>query len=50
MLYSLGHYVENIGNTTLRFLEVFNTAVFQDVGLAQVSVGATSFCFRTLSC
>lgn len=20
-----GHYVENIGNTTLRFLEVFNT-------------------------
>ncbi|KAJ3490839.1 hypothetical protein NLI96_g1123 [Meripilus lineatus] len=30
-----GHYVENIGNTTLRFLEIFNTDVFQDVGLAQ---------------
>ncbi|KAL4248701.1 RmlC-like cupin domain superfamily protein [Abortiporus biennis] len=30
-----GHYVENIGNTTLKFLEIFNTAVFQDVSLAQ---------------
>ncbi|TCD65975.1 hypothetical protein EIP91_001967 [Steccherinum ochraceum] len=32
---NFGHYVENIGNTTLKFLEIFNTAVFQDVGLAQ---------------
>ncbi|EKM56995.1 uncharacterized protein PHACADRAFT_142076 [Phanerochaete carnosa HHB-10118-sp] len=30
-----GHYVENIGNTTLRFLEVFKTATFQDVSLSQ---------------
>ncbi|KAI0767004.1 oxalate decarboxylase [Fomes fomentarius] len=30
-----GHYVENTGNTTLRFLEIFNTDVFQDVSLAQ---------------
>ncbi|KAH8100799.1 oxalate decarboxylase [Cristinia sonorae] len=32
---SFGHYVENIGNTTLKFLEIFNTPVFQDVSLAQ---------------
>ncbi|EKM57209.1 uncharacterized protein PHACADRAFT_194773 [Phanerochaete carnosa HHB-10118-sp] len=30
-----GHYVENTGNTTLRFLEVFKTATFQDVSLTQ---------------
>ncbi|KAJ2995279.1 hypothetical protein NUW54_g7415 [Trametes sanguinea] len=30
-----GHYVENTGNTTLRFLEIFNSDVFQDVSLAQ---------------
>ncbi|KIK98029.1 hypothetical protein PAXRUDRAFT_135041 [Paxillus rubicundulus Ve08.2h10] len=30
-----GHYVENIGNTTLKFLEVFRTNVYQDVSLAQ---------------
>ncbi|CCM04958.1 uncharacterized protein FIBRA_07155 [Fibroporia radiculosa] len=30
-----GHYVENIGNDTLHFLEVFNTDVFQDVSLMQ---------------
>ncbi|KAI0032853.1 oxalate oxidase [Vararia minispora EC-137] len=30
-----GHYVENVGNTTLRYLEVFNTAVYQDVSLSQ---------------
>ncbi|KIJ06555.1 hypothetical protein PAXINDRAFT_103315 [Paxillus involutus ATCC 200175] len=32
---SYGHYVENIGNTTLKFLEVFVTDVYQDVSLAQ---------------
>ncbi|GJE86562.1 oxalate decarboxylase family bicupin [Phanerochaete sordida] len=32
---SHGHYVENTGNTTLRFLEVFKTATFQDVSLSQ---------------
>ncbi|KAI0753051.1 oxalate decarboxylase [Daedaleopsis nitida] len=32
---AFGHYVENTGNTTLRFLEIFNTDVFQDVSLAQ---------------
>ncbi|KAK7691334.1 hypothetical protein QCA50_004728 [Cerrena zonata] len=32
---TFGHYVENIGNTTLRFLEIFNTDQFQDVSLAQ---------------
>ncbi|KAL4245977.1 RmlC-like cupin domain superfamily protein [Abortiporus biennis] len=30
-----GHYIENIGNTTLTLLEIFNTPVFQDVGLSQ---------------
>ena len=32
---SLGHYVENTGNTTLRFLEIFNSDRFEDVSLAQ---------------
>ncbi|KAF9223268.1 oxalate decarboxylase [Gyrodon lividus] len=32
---SYGHYVENIGTTTLKFLEVFSTNVYQDVSLAQ---------------
>ncbi|EMD37238.1 oxalate oxidase [Gelatoporia subvermispora B] len=30
-----GHYVENSGNTTLRFLEIFNSPLFEDVSLAQ---------------
>jgi len=30
-----GHYVENIGNTTLRYLEIFKTAVYQDISLNQ---------------
>ncbi|CCM04960.1 uncharacterized protein FIBRA_07157 [Fibroporia radiculosa] len=30
-----GHYVENIGNDTLHFLEIFNTDIFQDVSLQQ---------------
>ncbi|KAG6372246.1 putative oxalate decarboxylase/oxidase [Boletus reticuloceps] len=32
---SYGHYVENIGNTTLKFLEIFRTDIYQDVSLAQ---------------
>ncbi|KAG6826739.1 hypothetical protein H0H92_014629 [Tricholoma furcatifolium] len=32
---TMGHYVENIGNETLHYLEIFNTDVFQDVSLAQ---------------
>ncbi|KAM5535983.1 hypothetical protein V8D89_010423 [Ganoderma adspersum] len=32
---SFGHYVENTGNTTLRFLEIFNTDRFQDISLNQ---------------
>ena len=30
-----GHYIENTGNGTLRFLEIFNTDRFEDVALAQ---------------
>ena len=30
-----GHYIENTGNSTLRFIEVFNTNRFEDVSLAQ---------------
>jgi len=30
-----GHYVENTGNTTLKFLEIFKTDVYQDISLAQ---------------
>ncbi|KAN0126105.1 oxalate decarboxylase [Lactarius tabidus] len=32
---SFGHYVENIGNTTLHFLEIANTDRFQDISLTQ---------------
>jgi len=32
---SFGHYVENIGNTTLHFLEISNSNLFQDVSLNQ---------------
>ncbi|KAK0481203.1 oxalate decarboxylase [Armillaria luteobubalina] len=31
----MGHYVENIGNTTLKFLEIFRTDRFQDISLNQ---------------
>ncbi|KAF9533694.1 oxalate decarboxylase [Crepidotus variabilis] len=29
-----GHYVENTGNSTLKFLEIFNTDKFADIGLS----------------
>ncbi|KAG8701464.1 hypothetical protein FRC09_005350 [Ceratobasidium sp. 395] len=32
---SFGHYVENIGNTTLRFLEIFNADKYEDISLNQ---------------
>ncbi|KJA18279.1 hypothetical protein HYPSUDRAFT_169432 [Hypholoma sublateritium FD-334 SS-4] len=32
---SYGHYIENIGNTTLVFIEVLKTDRFQDISLAQ---------------
>ncbi|KAG6825897.1 hypothetical protein H0H92_001935, partial [Tricholoma furcatifolium] len=32
---TMGHYIENTGNTTLHYLEIFNTDTFQDVSLAQ---------------
>ncbi|KAF9558844.1 oxalate decarboxylase [Agrocybe pediades] len=31
---TMGHYVENTGNTTLRFLEIFNTDMFEDISLS----------------
>lgn len=31
----MGHYIENIGTTTLRFLEIFKTNRFSDVSLSQ---------------
>ncbi|KAG6330550.1 hypothetical protein ID866_8539 [Astraeus odoratus] len=32
---SYGHYIENTGNSTLHFLEIFKTALFQDISLNQ---------------
>jgi len=32
---TMGHYVENTGNTTLRFLEIWNTDKFEDISLNQ---------------
>ncbi|KAJ7031950.1 hypothetical protein C8F04DRAFT_1262340 [Mycena alexandri] len=33
---SLGNYVANTGNTTLKFLEIFKSGVFQDISLTQL--------------
>lgn len=33
--FAMGHYIENIGNTPLRFLEMFVAPRFEDVSLAQ---------------
>lgn len=33
--FPMGHYVENTGNTTLRFLEIFRSSYFADISLAQ---------------
>jgi oxalate decarboxylase len=33
--FPMGHYIENIGTTTLRFLEIFRSDHFADVSLAQ---------------
>src|SRR6266446_573175 len=33
--FAMGHYIENIGTTTLRFLEIFRSDHFADVSLAQ---------------
>ncbi|GAB1522331.1 hypothetical protein RhiTH_005445 [Rhizoctonia solani] len=32
---SFCHYVENIGNTTLKYLDIFKTDVYQDISLNQ---------------
>ncbi|MGY3117090.1 oxalate decarboxylase/phosphoglucose isomerase-like protein (cupin superfamily) [Bradyrhizobium sp. S3.14.4] len=31
----MGHYVENTGTTTVRFLEMFKSSYYADVSLAQ---------------
>jgi oxalate decarboxylase len=33
--FPMGHYIENTGNTTLRFLEIFRSDHFADISLAQ---------------
>lgn len=33
--FTMGHYIENIGDTPLRFLEIFKSSYFQDVSLNQ---------------
>jgi oxalate decarboxylase len=32
--FPMSHYIENIGNTTLRFLEIFRSSYFADISLA----------------
>ncbi|KAB5590059.1 Oxalate decarboxylase [Ceratobasidium theobromae] len=32
---SFGHYVENIGNTTVKFLEIFKSDLYEDISLNQ---------------
>ena len=43
---SFGHYVENIGTTPLKYLEIFNTDRFQDISLNQVRI----LCYPILAC
>ncbi|KAF9483194.1 oxalate decarboxylase [Pholiota conissans] len=31
---TMGHYVENTGNTTLKYLEIFNSNMFEDISLS----------------
>jgi oxalate decarboxylase len=33
--FGMGHYIENIGNTPVRFLEMFRSSYFADVSLNQ---------------
>jgi oxalate decarboxylase len=33
--FPMGHYIENIGSTTLRFLELFRSSRFADISLPQ---------------
>ena len=33
--FPMGHYIENIGSTTLRFLELFRNSRFADISLPQ---------------
>ena len=32
---SVGHFIESTGNTTLKFLEIFKSPVYEDVSLSQ---------------
>ncbi|KAF8595391.1 oxalate decarboxylase [Ceratobasidium sp. AG-I] len=32
---SFGHYVENTGNTTMKYLEIFNSNIYEDISLNQ---------------
>ncbi|KAF5358733.1 hypothetical protein D9757_012252 [Collybiopsis confluens] len=34
----MGHYLENTGNTTLKYLEIFNSDRFEDISLNQASL------------
>lgn len=33
--FPMGHYIENIGDTTLRFLEIFRSSYYADISLSQ---------------
>ena len=33
--FAMGHYIENTGNTRLRFLEIFKSSYYADVSLNQ---------------
>jgi oxalate decarboxylase len=33
--FAMGHYIENTGNTKLRFLEIFKSSYYADVSLDQ---------------
>ncbi|CAE6505854.1 unnamed protein product [Rhizoctonia solani] len=32
---TFGHYVENTGNTTMKYLEIFKTDIYEDISLNQ---------------
>lgn len=48
--FAMGHYIQNIGSTVLRFLEVFKSDRFEDVSLNQwLALTPHGFMQRTLN-
>jgi len=45
---AMGHYVENTGTTTLKYLEIFKAPRVEDISLNQVSLRMPTTLHRSL--